>query len=223
MKPTGLTHPQHPHAPGGVTTICAVRVSDAVDEAIRGYLAEPTDESASALAATGENGLRRLLDVWYGREAEPFGNPISDVPDREAIDRWGSAIAITAVCAPSAFVDAVADLDASTLLLAILGDVDDPRASEILCRHLDDEDWLSRYNAVASLGRRIDEAARSGIERALADSNLVVRSAAIDAVRHADPERAIALYVDLLTAQGLTPTLRSRARAAITMLRAGPA
>lgn len=194
----------------------------AVDTVIHSYLRQPDGQSADALAASGEPGLLRLLDVWYGHAAAPFDNPIADIPDIEVIDRWAAAIAITAAAAPSAFIDAIADVDLSTVMLAILGDIPDPRATQILCLHLDDDDWLSRCSAVASLGRRTDEAARPGIEKALADANLVVRSAAIDAVSHWDPDRAIALFTELLDADGLTPALRSQARATITLLRAGP-
>jgi HEAT repeat protein len=205
-----------------VTTIWAVPDTIAVDSVIHNYLRQPYGQPADALAASGESGLLRLLDVWYGHATEPFVNPISDIPDIAVIDRWASAIAITAVAAPSAFIDAIADLHMSTMLLAILGDISDSRATQILRQHLDDDDWLSRCSAVASLGRRTDEAARPGIEKALADPNLVVRSAAIDAVSHWDPDRAIALYTELLDAEGLTPELRSQVRATITLLRAGP-
>ena len=194
-----------------------------VDRVIRSYLRQPDEKSADALVASGEPGLQRLLEVWYGHSTEPFDNPIPDVPDREAIDRWASAIAITAVAAPSAFVDAISAEQASTMMLAILGDIDDPRAAAILRAHLDDEDWLVRYNAVASLRRRNETEARSGIERALADPNLVVRSAAIDAISHWDPDRAVALYTDLLDADDLTPVLRSQVQAAVTLLRTDPA
>ena len=200
----------------------SVPESMAVDTAIRSYLRQPDEASADALVASGAPGLQRLLDVWYGHPAEPFDNPIPDVPDREAIDRWASAIAITAVAAPSAFVDAIAAEETSTMMLAILGDVNDPRATAILCEHVDDEDWLVRCNAVTSLRRRDETEARAGIERALADPNLVVRSAAIDAISHWDPDRALTLYADLLDADGLTPILRSQVQAAITLLRADP-
>lgn len=193
-----------------------------VDTVIRNYLRQPDEKSADALVASGEPGLQRLLDVWYGHSDEPFDNPIPDVPDQEAIDRWVSAIAITAVAAPSAFVDAISAEQPSTMMVAILGDVDDPRATTILGKYLDDEDWLVRCNAVASLRRRDEAEARAGIERALADPNLVVRSAAIDAISNSDPDRAVALYTDLLDADGLTPVLRSRVQAAITLLQAGP-
>lgn len=206
-----------------VTTISSVPETIAVDTVIRSYLREPDEVSADALVASGESGLQRLLDVWYGHAAEPFENPIPDVSAREAIDRWASAIAITAVAAPAAFIDAISGEDMSTMLLAILGEVDDPRATAILCDHVDDADWLVRCNAVTSLRRRDDEAARVGIEPALFDPNLVVRSAAIDALSHWDPDRAVSLYADLLEAGDLSPVLRSQVEAAITLLRATPA
>ena len=190
-----------------------------VDTVIRSYLRQPDEASADALVASGESGLQRLLDVWYGHSGEPFDNPIPDVPDREAIDRWASAIALAAVAAPSAFIDAISGGAISTMLLAILGDVDDPRATDILREHVDDEDWLVRCNAVTSLRRRDEPAARAGIEPALSDPNLVVRTAAIDAISHWEPDRAVSLYSDLLGAADLTPILRSQVEAALTLLR----
>lgn len=193
-----------------------------VDTVIRSYLRQPDEGTADALVASGEPGLHRLLEVWYGHGDEPFDNPIPDVPDREAIDRWASAIALTAVAAPSAFIDAISGEDISTMLLAILGDIDDPRATDILCDHVDDDDWLVRCNAVTSLRRRDDPAAREGIELALADPNLVVRTAAVDAISHWDPNRAVSLYTDLLDADDLTAILRSQVEAALTLLRTDP-
>jgi HEAT repeat protein len=193
-----------------------------VDTVIRSYLRQPDEGTADALVASGEPGLQRLLEVWYGHSDQPFDNPIPDVPDREAIDRWASAIALTAVAAPSAFIDAISGEYISTMLLAILGDVDDPRATGILCDHVDEDDWLVRCNAVTSLRRRDDPAAREGIELALADPNLVVRTAAVDAISHWDPDRAISLYTDLLDADDLTPILRSQVEAALTLLHPEP-
>jgi len=51
----------------------------------------------------------------------------------------------------------------SLTLLAILGDIDDPRATTILCEHIKDEEWLSRWNAVGSLGRLARPSATSGL------------------------------------------------------------
>lgn len=191
----------------------------AVDAAITAYLRQTDRKSAESLAATGEAGVQRLLGLWYGgTAADPLPNPIPEVSSRDAIDRWSSALAIVASAAPSAFVDGIADLDMSTTLLAILGDVEDPRAISTLAPHIADEDWLTRYNAVSSLGRQNDPAARPFIERALGDENLVVRAAAIKAVGAWAPDRAITLYRELLDSPGLTPALRSQAGAALTLL-----
>ena len=190
----------------------------AVDSAITTYLRQIDPKAAASLAATGEAGVHRMLGLWYGTATDPLPNPIPEVSSRDAIDRWSSALAIVASAAPSAFVDGIADLDMSTTLLAILGDVDDPRAITTLADHIADDDWLTRYNAVASLGRRSDPAARPFIEPALADENLVVRAAAIKAVSGWDPDRAITLYRELLDSPDLTPVLRSQASAAIALL-----
>ena len=195
--------------------------TSSVDEAIGGYLRQPDGQSARSLSATGEAGVRRLLGIWFGDTREPFGNPIPDVSGREAADRWSAALSVVAVAAPAAFIDGITGKDLSLPMLAILADVDDPRATTILCAHVGDENWLSRYNAVASLRRRNAAASRPCIERALGDANLVVRTEAIKAISRWDPDRAVSLYEDLLNAEGLTPLLRTEAHAAIGDLRAG--
>jgi hypothetical protein len=55
----------------------------------------------------------------------------------------------------------------------------------------------------------------------LRDRNLVVRSEAIKGVSRWDPERATALYEELLQAPKLTPLLRQQAEAALHELRSG--
>jgi HEAT repeat protein len=191
----------------------------AVDAAITAYLRQTDSQSAESLAATGEAGVQRMLGLWYGTAADPPPNPIPEVSSRDAVDRWSSALAIVASAAPSAFVDGIAEVDMSTTLLAILGDVDDPRAIPTLAEHVADADWLTRYNAVSSLGRQHDRVALPVLEHALDDENLVVRAAAIKAISGWDPDRAITLYQELLDSPGVTPTLRSQANAAITLLR----
>lgn len=195
--------------------------TSSVDAAIAGYLRQEDSGSARSLAATGEAGVRRLLSLWFGGPHEPFDNPIPHVSGREAVDRWSSALSIVAVAAPSAFIEGIAGREMSVTLLAILGDVDDPRATTILCAHVEDEDWLRRCNAVYALGRRSDAASRPCLERALGDPNLVVRGAAIKAISRWDADRAVSLYEELLGAEAITPLLRSEARAAISDLRAG--
>ena len=64
--------------------------------------------------------------------------------------------------------------------------------------------------------------ASEALHAQLDDPNLVVRSAAIDAMSHWDPDRAVSLYTDLLEADGLTPILRSQVEAALTLLRPDP-
>jgi HEAT repeat protein len=189
-----------------------------VDETIARYLQRQDSESASALAATGERGVHRVLDVMSGDAPFPA---ISGIAGRDAVDRWSAALSIVAQAAPAAFIDRIAGRTISRTILAILGDVDDARAVDILGQHLHDTDWLSRYNAVTALERRPEPSARDYVEAGLDDPNLVVRSAAIKAVSHWDPPRALTLYSELLTADGLTPLLRSGAQAAIGNLQAG--
>jgi len=160
----------------------AMQGSEPVDAAIAGYLREQDAESAAVLAAAGDAGVRRLVSLAFGEESEPFDNPIPEVDGRDAIDRWSAALSVVAVAAPSAFMDAITGKEMDVVLLSILGGVDDPRATAILCQHVADEDWLRRYNSVSALGRRNDAAARPCIDRAAGDPHLVVRAAAIKAV-----------------------------------------
>jgi hypothetical protein len=95
-----------------------------------------------------------MLSVWFGDAHEPFDNPIPDVSGRQAADRWSSALSVIAVAAPAAFINGITGKNLSLPLLAILADIADPRATMILREHVQDENWLSRYNAVASLRRR---------------------------------------------------------------------
>jgi HEAT repeat protein len=199
----------------------AMHGCEPVDAAIAGYLREQDAGSAGVLAATGDAGARRLVSLAFGEESESFDNPIPEVDGRDAIDRWSAALSVVAVAAPSAFMDGIADKEMNVTLLSILGGVDDPRATAILCQYVADEDWLRRYNSVSALGRGNDAAARPCIERALSDPHLVVRAAAIKAVSRWDADRAVALYEQLLEADGLTPLLRAEAHAAIGDLRVG--
>lgn len=125
-------------------------VTGPVDAAIAGYLRRQDAESAAVLAATGDAGARRLVGLCFAEQSEPFDNPIPDVSGRDAVDRWSAALSVIAVAAPSTFMDAIAGKEMNVTLLAILGGVDDPRATAILCQHVRDEDWLRRYNAVSA-------------------------------------------------------------------------
>lgn len=192
--------------------------AESVDQAIRGFLQNRNESSEAALAATGRDGLDRMIDLWFGRSSERLST-VDGPTGKEAVDAQAAALSVVARSNPAAFVDAVESEDISIAILAILGDVDDPRVTDILCAHLADDDWLLRYNAVSSLSRRHEEASRLCIERALADSHLVVRDKAIEAIIRWDPKRAIGLYEELLRADGLTPLLRGKAESALAKLR----
>lgn len=195
--------------------------ADEIDSAIVEFLRNEDAASERMLAQSGPAGLERMLDLWFGRTNRPLQEP-PDVPrGRAGADAWGGALSVVARANPAAFVDGLAGEHVSTTILAILGDVSDPRATRMLCAHLDDADWLRRYNAVASLSRRSDKPVKACLERALADTNLVVRSQAVQGLSRWDPARAIHLYGDLLRADGLTPLLRAGAESALRDLRAG--
>jgi hypothetical protein len=198
--------------------------ASAVDEAITRYLRDQGDEAERLLAATGESGVRRMLSLKFGEAREPFDYP-AEMSGRRAIDLWAAAVSVVARAAPAAFVAGLAGRDLSGLrnlsLLATLGGVHDPGATAILGGYVANEEWLTRYNAVAALVRREDPAARPYIERAATDPELVVRAEAIKGISQWDPARAIALYTGLLAAEGVTPLLTAEAERAIDDLRAG--
>ena len=134
--------------------------NETVDQAIFGYLrASSNGTSERLLAATGEAGVRRMLSIHFGEATEPFSLP-PELSRRGAIDLLSAALRVVATATPAAFITGLAGRDLSGLghlsVLAILGGVDDPRATGILCSYVGDEEWLTRYNAVSALVRRAD-------------------------------------------------------------------
>jgi hypothetical protein len=196
---------------------------DSVDAVINRYLHDGDSESERLLAAAGEVGVRRMLSIAFGEARGRFDQP-TEIAARGAMDRWSAALSIVAVAAPAAFIEGIAGRNLSGLrflpLLAILGEVDDPRATARLCEYVQHEEWLTRYNAVAALVRRNDTGSRPCVERALDDPNLVVRAEAIKGVSRWDADRAASLYRELLDSEGITPLLRQKAETAIADLRA---
>lgn len=154
-------------------------MSSSLDEVIISYLREPSDATASALAATGSAGARRMLEVYVGEASLPVEELMPGVSGYEHGDRWSMALEVVVRSAPSAFIDRIAGLGRIPLaVLSMLGVVDDPRATEILCQYVDDADWHYRCNAVKALARRNDIDGRRCIERALDDEHRAVRDAA---------------------------------------------
>jgi hypothetical protein len=188
---------------------------DDIDDAINQYLSRLDAEAERRLAATGPAGLDRVLDLWFGGPGRPLTETEDAPRGRDGVDAWGALLGAVARANPAAFVDAIEHRQMSITLLAILGDVDDPRATTILCATLDDEDWLHRSNAVTSLARRHDAAATACLVRALADEEPVVRAHAAEAVLRSDPARAVACLEELQARDDLTPLLRTRVEAAL--------
>ena len=191
-----------------------------IDVVIAAFIERGGEQEATELRTTGAAGLRRVLDLWFGRE-QSSSSPIPALPGRELVDRWTACLALLAPTAPEIFVDTLVGRRLGTVELGVLGACQTPGATRLLCEHVGDPDWLIRYNAVRSLIRIDDAAGKECITAALADDNLVVRSLAIKGVSRWDPVRAIGLYEAMLEASDLTPLGRQQAVAAIEQLRSG--
>lgn len=189
-------------------------MSDGIDAAIVKVLDwEP--EGENALIAAGPAGAERVFDRYYGK-AEAALN--TKARGRELVDGWSAALHIAASIAPEAFL-ARLPRDIGVTEIVILGGIDDPRATAVLCEQAAHEDYVHRCNAVKALAEHSSPAAREAIERVLGDRDLVARSAAIRAVADSDPERGIALYEAFLGEPGLTPLLKQESRWALSYLR----
>ncbi|MEU1843188.1 HEAT repeat domain-containing protein [Micromonospora sediminicola] len=170
-----------------------------------------------ALIAAGPPGARRVFDLYYGRAA---ANLATSATGRELGDGWSAALHIAALVAPEEFL-AQMPSRVGTTEVVILGDINDPRATRILCEQARHEDFLHRVNAVRALAKHTGPASREAVEQALADVDLVVRSAAIRCVADTDPSRGRTLYEAFLEEPSLTPLLRQEARRALSYLREG--
>jgi hypothetical protein len=170
-----------------------------------------------ALIAAGPTGAKRVFDLYYGRAS---ANLVTKATGRELGDGWSAALHIAASVAPEEFL-AQLPSRVGTTEIVILGDINDPRATHILCEQARHKDFLHRVNAVRALAKHTGPASREAVEQALADEDLVVRSAAIRCVADADPRRGTTLYEAFLAEPRLTPLLRQEARWALSHLREG--
>lgn len=198
----------------------ATGAASEVDRAIADFLERGDSESERVLAAFGERALRRLLDLWFGADAGEH-SPIPKLSTPWLVEQWGAALSALASTAPDRFVESLSGRSLDSRLVSILGGIQTPAATRLLCEQLQSTDWHVRYNAVRSLVRSADPAGRPCIEKALDDPNPVVRSFAIKGVSRWDRPRAITLYWDFLQAPNLTPLLRQEATWALGELRAG--
>jgi HEAT repeats len=190
-----------------------------IDRAIVAFIERSSDDTAEALRLTGEPGLRRMLDLWFGDGKLSVPSPTGS--GRDLVDRWTDCLGLLAATLPDVFVTGLAGRALGTAEISMLGGCRCAGATRLLCEHARDSDWLVRYNAVRSLVRASDPAGRECIEAALSDPNLVVRSVAIKGVSRWDPERALGLYSAFLDVADLTPLLRTQAKRAIVQLRTG--
>jgi HEAT repeat protein len=168
-----------------------------IDNALAGFLREPNDVQARTLAATGEAGARRVFDLYFSSDAEPFDDPASGL-GREQLDRWSAALGVVAAAQPRVFMDLMAGRSTPLEVIAMLGEVDDERAVDILIARATDPEYLVRYNAVQSLARRRDRRSRDALESAVRDGSFVIRAAAIGGIARSEPARALQLYDELL-------------------------
>ncbi len=198
--------------------LSAVEIAQ-IDGAIVAFIERSGDNEAEALGLTGEAGLRRVLDLWFGRAKLSVPGPRGS--GRDLADQWTECLSLLARTSPEAFVKGLAGRTLGTTEVSVLGGCRCESAIRLLCDHVRHPDWLVRYNVIRSLVRLGDSAGRACIEAALADNNLVVRSVAIKGVSRWDPERALNLYTDSLKSPDLTPLLRQQAEWAIEQLGSG--
>ena len=135
------------------------------------------------LAGFGAEAFHRVMSLYRERPAD-FPERLVEVMSgmgREALDAWSHAIAVVAYANPGLYVDQLEAVE--TLDAVILGTIDDPRVVGILETALGHEDWLIRYHAVRSLGKRAEPEARELIGKGLADPEEMVRQAAVEELR----------------------------------------
>ncbi|WP_030144399.1 HEAT repeat domain-containing protein [Glycomyces sp. NRRL B-16210] len=189
-------------------------MNEGVDAAIVKVLDwEPDGEQA--LIAAGPAGAERVFDLYYGRAKASLD---TKARGRDLVDGWSAALHIAATVAPEAFLARLKG-DVGITEVVILGGIDDPRATAVLCEQAAHEDYVHRYNAVKALAGHSNPKAREAIESALGDRDLVVRSAAIRAVADTDPDRGVTLYEAFLREPDLTPLLRQESQWALSYLR----
>lgn len=131
------------------------------------------------LTGFGPEAFHRVMELYHERPADYPERLIELMSGmgREALDHWSHAIAIVAYANPGLYVDQLGE-PLRTLDAVILGTIEDERVVGILGRALDHGDWLVRYHAVRSLGKREEPEARQHLQRALGDEEELVKEEA---------------------------------------------
>jgi HEAT repeat protein len=131
------------------------------------------------LAGFGPEAFHRVMEL-YRERPDDYPQRLIEVMSRigrESLDHWSHAISIVAFANPGIYVDQLTE-PLGTLDTVILGTIEDERVVGILGRALDRDDWLIRYHAVRSLGKRAEPQARQHLQRALRDAEEMVREEA---------------------------------------------
>jgi len=196
-------------------------VSDVdIDTAIAAFLEHGDEQSKQALVATGEDGLRRMLHLWFDGGNRSPESVIPPLSSRWLVDQWTQCLAILARVAPDVYVTSIAGKKLGTLEVSILGGLSTQAAVDEACRHVHDDEWLVRSSAVEALIRQGHPSGRRCIEEALSDPVLVVATRATKGLSRWNPQAALDRYTQLLDTP-LTPVLRTEVMSAIRALRAG--
>jgi hypothetical protein len=169
-----------------------------------------------ALIAAGPAGARRVFDLHYGKATLTVKPKATN--HSMLVDGWAAVLYIAATVLPEEFLTRL-PRHIGTTEIGILGDIDDPRATDILCRQARHRDWLHRSNAISALAKHPGAASRAAIERALGDRELLVRSQAIAIIAESDPSRGVTLYEALAREPRLSPLMRRGTQSALSALR----
>ena len=169
---------------------------ESVDGIVR-FARDYSDDGERALLSTGEDGLRLMMDSFLGETDETPEVPWR--PGVEGIDRFNHGLHLLAVQHPEAFIARVEHhplpFAHQRMMVAIsLGEIGRPGTAHLLCRFLDDDDWLVRLHAVQNIGRLAGERPEPCVGRVLRDNADMVQLHAIRVVSRWDTASAIAHY-----------------------------
>jgi HEAT repeat protein len=191
-------------------------MNDDIDALIAKVIDWDTAAPEEALIAIGPAAAKRVFDLYYGQAHAKIPTKVTNA--RLLMDGWSAALNVAASIAPEEFLSRLRrKVDLTEI--GILGHIDDPRATKILCAQLKDKDWLHRANALSALAEHSGPEVRQAFERALDDPHGLIRSQAIEFIAESDPERGIMLYEAYLRDPGLSPLLRQGAENALSRLR----
>lgn len=153
-----------------------------VDDALIA-LFEGDPEAPERLSGFGPDAFDRVMELYRERPADYPERLVRLMNElgRETLDCWAHAISVVAWANPGRYVDRLDELP-GTLDVVILGTIEDSRVVGILARALHRDDWLVRYHAVRSLGKRAEPEARQHLQSALHDEETMVRDEAAAAL-----------------------------------------